>query len=316
MQIDYSLFFDEGDPSQAVNGYWVMPAMVSLGNVQDFTDASEKAYSKLLGKVGESSQWANNVIEARKTYDGAVDRIGTLIKFTRKVLKRDIYGAAKILRMGVPPGARKKGKSLSGLWLEYHFGWEPLLADIFAGIGALGRDFHSNVLSGGAKNDRLSIVKTTNASTGENTYDQQNTVTSVRQRCRIRVVNPNATLLNDLGLANPVSVVWETIPFSFVVDWFSTAGAVMSAATDFLGIDVLDPYRSYKIQTFRAYRTEKFSPGHAPAKAGGFGNFHGVNAGRALGLVGPTLHFKPFKGFSTTRGATAMALLIQLLPRH
>jgi hypothetical protein len=37
------------------------------------------------------------------------------------------------------------------------------------------------------------------------------------------------TTLNDAGVLNPASVYWETIPFSFVVDWFVDVGGYLNA---------------------------------------------------------------------------------------
>jgi len=313
MQVVNESRYRTDDPLNGANGYFVLESNVSLGDVLEFQIASEKAYEKLKNKVGEASQWANNVLEARKTFNAAALAINQLVSFTRRVHRFDFIGAANVLRGVVPQGVSRK-KAFADNWLAYHFGWEPLLKDIYAGMKALTRDFSPIVVKGGGSSTKTVHSRVYGAGPNDWSDETLRTVTKVRQCCSVKVGNPNATLLNDLGLANPVAVLWEAIPFSFVVDWFSTVGAVVSSATDFLGVAIESPFRSYLIKTDRHLQNHVDLPGSH--EAGESATFLGTNAGRTLGLVGPELRFKPFKGFSTARGATAIALLIQLLPKR
>lgn len=36
------------------------------------------------------------------------------------------------------------------------------------------------------------------------------------------------TLIRSFGLNNPAAIIWEAVPYSFVVDWFSNAGNILS----------------------------------------------------------------------------------------
>jgi hypothetical protein len=307
-------FFDETRPDDD-SSYFELFTHTNFEDGSEWAIASEKAYDKLKSRFGEASQWANNALEARKSFDTAVLRVKQLVQFARKINRFDFVGAARVLKMGVPKGASRK-KTIAGNWLEYHFGWEPLLKDIYAGMESLTRDFSPIRVKGSGRSRKK--VRYFYPGPGAGDYrkiviDYSHAVT---QACSVRIVNPNASLLNDLGLANPIAVVWESIPFSFVVDWFSNVGAVVSSATDFLGANIESAYRSSLIKTVTTEDQLVTVPGGGGKKAGAHGVFEGLLSLRGDGLVGPSLRLKPFKGFSTTRGATAIALLIQLLPKH
>jgi hypothetical protein len=58
-------------------------------------------------------------------------------------------------------------------------------------------------------------------------------------------------MFSQLGLTSPISLGWELIPFSFVIDWFLPIGAALNAASAFDGLTFHSGYK--------AYRTEKRS---------------------------------------------------------
>lgn len=131
----------------------------------------------------------------------------------------------------VPP---KRGlvDRLSGLaangWCEFTYGWKPLISDI--------RGIAENVV-GHVRNNDVIKVKVTR----EINVTRPNPITiggySAVHDCKLtgftRVtygirLKPNW----DEGLAkwsslNPLSVAWELIPYSFVVDWFLDIGSYM-----------------------------------------------------------------------------------------
>jgi hypothetical protein len=43
--------------------------------------------------------------------------------------------------------------------------------------------------------------------------------------------------LQQLGITNPVGLIWELIPYSFIVDWFVPIGDYLSSLDRFLGKD-------------------------------------------------------------------------------
>lgn len=312
-QLAQSQFWNDVDPVAASNDYFPLDQMTVVADADEVRIAREKAYAKLVGRVSDESQWANNLLEARKGVEGMANAIVKLVKFTRKINRFDFVGAGRVLNMHIPN--RKRWSQRAGdNWLAYHFGIAPLCEDIYNGAKALSQDFSAIRVSGSGSSRKQTIIQSAN--TGDVILDRDivTIITKCRQGCAIRIVNPNASLMNNLGLTNPVAFVWEAIPFSFVADWFGTVGDVISSATDFLGMDVSHAYNSVLSTATRNYFSEHYASGAHPKRVGRVGVFNGAVMLRGSGLVGPELHFKPFKGFSTTRGATAIALLNAILP--
>jgi len=52
------------------------------------------------------------------------------------------------------------------------------------------------------------------------------------------VDNPNLWLANRLGLINPATVIWDLIPWSFVVNMFVNVNQMVSSVTDEVGLNI------------------------------------------------------------------------------
>ena len=121
------------------------------------------------------------------------------------------------------------------------------------------------------------------------------------------ITNPNLLLANRLGLVNPLSVAWELVPFSFVVDWFSGVGNVLDGYTDLLGLSVVD---TYSVRYLRGRVTgsyyERFNPGNRCECLWRAGYVR-----RSTSLSKPVATYPKLSNFghSITRAATAVSLL-------
>jgi hypothetical protein len=123
------------------------------------------------------------------------------------------------------------GRDLANGWLEWQYGWRPLMNDVF---GAAEEAF--NIV--------LKVIKTFRASAiqplsglgnierfiGENSW-HVTSKGSGKQACRFVVTLelPGATL-DRWSTLNPVGLAWELIPYSFVVDWFYDVGSFLRNA--------------------------------------------------------------------------------------
>jgi hypothetical protein len=60
--------------------------------------------------------------------------------------------------------------------------------------------------------------------------------------------NPEVTdLLAQTGFTNPANVIWELVPFSFVVDWFIRIGDYLNACTKLDNLTVTSVSRTVSI---------------------------------------------------------------------
>lgn len=262
---------------------------------------AQQAYNKLIGKVKEvQNGWGENLAQRKETFEMILLRIATLTRAARALKRGDIRGFCR--ELGVTRSrTRSKAKKASEIWLEYHFGWEPLYKDIYDGCRNLGENLPDGLISATAQeNDvNLSFKRTGPNLAGE---------CSGSGRCIVKlsgvyyVDSPGLYLLNSLGVINPVSVAWELVPFSFAVDWFIPIGQYLQGLTDFVGVNRRREFTTvYK--TADGYLRQWQSSCR----------YFGTRTTRSTGISVPKPTFKLYRGFSVVRGATAIALLIGTL---
>lgn len=135
--------------------------------------------------------------------------------------------------------AAKKGFSEGDAFdafLEYQYGWKPLLSDVYGAVSALA-DREKE------RNDALVTVVANVADTEtytdtvggffENTTFNVDRMFTYRYKGHIRLDFvqsdgvPKSTAA-QLGLTNPLELAWELFPWSFVADWYIPIGQYLS----------------------------------------------------------------------------------------
>lgn len=299
----------DGSPYSPSYGQWI----ISRRGMQSTINRS---YDKLVNQVGDSSTWANNMLEYTGTTDMIVGRVSQLTRFANALRKGDFSKAAKSLKLDNPPkGYRGKKnrspKDFGDAFLEWHFGWEPLINDIGQSVETLQktdfglRQIRSSVLEQYQENHRFE-------SGDSYIRDEQQGTLQVKMGISARISNPNAFLANRMGFVNPLSVAWEAVPFSFVVDWFANVGQCLSSFSDFVGVEITDSFTTTFQRGNRYWKNVTGSSPGFPSVTYTFGSF-GVICERQPFVSGPSLEVKPFKGLSLTRAATAISLLVKAL---
>lgn len=274
--------------------------------------ARNKAYEKLKNEILSSSQLGASLAE----YDQATAMIvarGKQLFNTAHALKRlDFKAAASFLSVRLPPKQNfRNAKSFGNLWLEFHFGWEPMVKDIYEGLEVMTRPVKTLWAKSSASESYSRTYSAMINGSELMTYKDAGSARSVMQT-GIVVNNPNIVLANQLGLLNPVSIAWELVPFSFVADWFSNVGAVLNSMSDFLGLTLVNPYHTDVIlNKFERLTTIPSDPGY-------FGLSKGktVYMDRNSGLIYPVLTVKPLKTPSVVRAATQISLLSLFLGKQ
>lgn len=195
----------------------------------------------------------------------------------------------------------------SSLWLEYSFGWKPLTQDIWDGFHALRQPLPEGRVQGYGK--EAYNYHYYNGGTG---IDEEG-----KGRCNmfadVFIDNPNIFALQQLGLANPAQVIWELVPFSFMVDWVFDVGTCLGGLTDLLGCDVRRPCTSFackaKVTNYTLYQGN-------PAnryELGGPVSAYKRTTGLSFPL--PNTNFRSNIGSSLKRAANAASLLGQILTK-
>lgn len=145
-------------------------------------------------------------------------------------------------------------KNASSAWLEFQYGWRPLVSDVFGGIehvnGILkGQPGLINVVRRISEDMWLGDAGPTEVNSASWTdlqYTKQATA-SVEVRLKAGVADANLAYLSSLQLLNPVYTAWIATPFSFVVDWFIPVGDWLASVSAPLGLKFGSGYRTLRV---------------------------------------------------------------------
>lgn len=183
-----------------------------FGKLREKVAGSDFNAGVFLGEGHEAlAMIANSATRIRKAYDAA--RKGNLV------------GAHHFLTNGLSATKLKtRRKAYANNWLELQYGWLPLLND-----AKNGAEFLSHHLSVPLQNVvRASVYR---AGTVSNSWAAD--TTSVDGICYTRKSIKALIRERDVaalaGLQDPLSVAWELLPYSFVIDWFIPIGNYLSA---------------------------------------------------------------------------------------
>lgn len=138
----------------------------------------------------------------------------------------------------------RKVKDLPGsaadVWFAYKFGWEPLITDTYNLHSAVMKQLNRPAFT------RVKAVSTTESSDLATVWKvtKGNLLFGVEVGVAYKVDNEFLAGLNGLGLTNPVSIAWELLPLSFVVDWFIPIGSFLEALSAPLGLKFVTGYET------------------------------------------------------------------------
>lgn len=215
-----------------------------VANGTEDTDGLKSASSiGLNAKVVNQQGWGENLAQANKTISGA----SRLVKVTASLLHRDFKGAASHLGLSwnrAKPGFRnaaENGGGLASLWLEWSFGWSPLMDDFFATAETFVRRNWKHVQTETkVKETDHNLTKVT----GTYGVPSGHVHEVVKSGITYQLTNGGLYTLESLGLINPAVVAWNLVPYSFVVDYFYDISALIGSTTMWSGLDLLDGFQT------------------------------------------------------------------------
>lgn len=233
---------------------------------QDFAYA--KAYHKIHSAIHDTTaQLGLAAVEVSESLKMIWTRAGDLLGFLRSLNKGDLAGVLR--HLGVVGAKRKRATSVmrrvvktksaqaSSAYLEFIFGWKPMIEDIYNAVSVLQKSFRAISVKEGGKGTVHSKTTVPFGPQGWETLFYQVT-TRVRLGCLIEISNPNLALANSLGLVNPAQVAWGALPGSFLLNWFLPIERFLGTFSTFWGYDVRDAYFSRKCDSSYT-RTSSFN---------------------------------------------------------
>lgn len=128
---------------------------------------------------------------------------------------------------------RHPSKTYSSFWLEYSYGWRPLMMDVRNAVETLcDMAERPDTLVAKAKG-RSSLTKETSTTTRlfsfEGVYVDGTLSDTFQYSSRVTCgyIPKPGSIPDRLGLVNPLEVAWELTPLSFVADWFAPIGSYL-----------------------------------------------------------------------------------------
>jgi hypothetical protein len=174
-----------------------------------------------------------DLAQARKTCDEFAQLVLRTGGFINAMKRGNWQLAGNNLLGGKTNGWKPAQKTLADNWLQFIYGWKPLANDLYEAqqlahdallkpVPIMARGHGTSSLTYDFPLDRAHA--NVSLKTSHLTYLEAN------------VVNPLLYYLNSAGLINPISIAWETVPFSFVLDWFIPVGQTLQAITAGVGL--------------------------------------------------------------------------------
>jgi hypothetical protein len=302
----------KGDAPNIKSGYYASsPVGSGLLSGVDSQTAYNKAYASLVNKVRSSPEVGVNIAERKQAMNSIAVRGTQLLNAARALRHGSVGRFLEALHIIDARGKyrRIRPDEAAGVWLEYHFGWEPLFKDIYEAVDLLQHGFRANHVWGKGNTGFKQYLRDY-VQSGSHYVDEWVHRMCVRMGCTVSVSNPNLQLASQLGLINPIAIAWELVPFSFVVDWVYPVGQFLNSWTDFAGLTLTDTYTTTYAVCRGSYTETYLATGALILEQKG--NAYGIKRVKTLTFPVPVL--RPFKlDISPTRGATAIALLVQEL---
>lgn len=219
----------------------------TIDGVSVLTDARNEAVTKALNKLADQKiNLGENLATFGQTLRMFTSR-GEVLLEALKFIRRDksllpflAKRISDLRREGLVTAAASR-------YLEYVYGLRPLMQDVYAGGELLKGTATSPLLLkavGNAQRQKQRGAKSNWKIASYSRIDRRSHTESSKTKCTLWArADPNYSglrALNQLGLANPASLAWDLVSYSFVVDWFVPVGPVLSALTAPMGLLFVD----------------------------------------------------------------------------
>jgi hypothetical protein len=293
--------------------------------------ADERATRRLAGKANKMSINLGIAFAERKQTALLIESTARRPYHAALALKRgrlgDLYAALGI--SSHVPSAREfrnmertpASKRISNYWLEYNFGWKPLLSDVYGACElladhAVGHSYHGQIAaSASVKSTRGFSFQGGSSFNGKLIEDGR-----IRYVAYYRLDDLSRFALASTGVANPLSVAWEILPYSFVVDWFLPVSGYLKTLQAFDGFTYV---KGTKSKLWKGTLSKNFGRSVSPDYYGNYATYSGSSLAKEVSYVRdsmitfpssvPPSFRNPLENGPLWKTLTSMALLRQLM---
>lgn len=230
-------------------GYWNynMAEGISSIHAVEVAKLYPRAYDKFYSLAFKRASLGISLLEGRQTFEMVARRAKQLAQALRYLKRGNLKLVVSTLGIDKHPRtpaamarARSMAKSPSNQWLEFNFGWAPAVADMFSVVDVFQQDFPAASIKAKVRAVHYSSQP----------WDGGSWYSAVTQGVYyvggdVIVTNPNTLLAKSLGLTNSASILWDAVPFSFVVDWIIPVNKFLLSLDNDFGIEIRNPYRGW-----------------------------------------------------------------------
>lgn len=234
------------DPTGAVKGSFANHDPLEFR--VDHNDLMALAAIKARNRVSPAEfQALVSVAEFPKTIDLIAKTVRSLRQIRKSVVTGNPSYAIKAIGGKPPKGITVRSyanQTAQNRWLEFRYGWTPLLMEVQGAIKALSAQpaLPLRATARGFEQDQKSwttITTRDDASVGLFTYSTVRRETVSARAFVLYTADLTHQRARDFGLLDVPLALWEVVPYSFVVDWFIPIGNWLEALTPKIGVKVL-----------------------------------------------------------------------------
>lgn len=304
--------------------YWRGPPNLSHAKITSMlakalSAADSKATRKIHDEIGEQSVHIGNILaERQQTFDMIAGLVRDMFRIVRSFSwKYAISESFEVLNFF-------KNKILANRLLEFFFGVKPLMQDIHDAVEALKKkeaDTFFEFKARATSRDSAEITNPYHSSGQTEIWDcdtmQVRVSAKVSYVLQYEVANGYSSALQQFGLINPAEILWEKIPWSFVIDWLLPIGGWIRSFSSEVGLTFV---RGSKVTTTqvmvlikRDFKSEWYHLSDSAIAEGSWSGLHHViEKKRELLTSAPKYDFPTFKNpISWTHIIEALALFRQ-----
>jgi len=239
-------------------------------------NAIDQMYSKIAKEDFSMGQDVAELIQTVDHLSTSVKLAGNLLldvkrgnfsKAIRRVFTRKEAHARKHKDPSLalhPKMTKRRFKTLGvdGRWLEAQFAIIPLLTSVddYAKMAVFGLDkYEPLMIYKGKYNQKITqALYKTGTTNGPIKFRGSMEVTH-RVKSVFKIIDPSLVALKKLGVINAPKILWELVPFSFVVDWILPIGKALALITALVGQTFVSCYKSVRVIGTRGYTEEYFN---------------------------------------------------------
>lgn len=209
----------------------------------------EKLADTVRGHSFDASIFAG---ESRESLEMIASRSRSVYESLRALRKGDVSAFARALGVRQHSSRRNvRTSDLNKVWLEYEYGWRPLVNDLHEAANAVFALTNRPVTKTYRSRHRVPGSVVTAAGAVPIPAD---CFTSRVLRVKLK---EDYSPLSSLGLTDPATVAWELLPYSFVADWVIPIGSYLKVRSFLSDIGPYEcwqtVYRKMTVSTLKSF---------------------------------------------------------------